>query len=292
GGASPGGPAPGKRRRTGMLLGAGATVLVLLVGGAIGSVLLLGGGPPEGTLVYQDDFADGGWGVDAYDPEDEYLERAYHPDHGQILRISESNDFEGTIGDTPPYEGEYPGAARVEADVELLAGPAYSEFGLWCYLQEADDEDESTSYEAMVRFDGGGAELRRDGGPAGDAALATTGQVDGYIRPPEGSSPLKSSGEEDPVLNTVTLTCEPDKDAGTMDLNLWVNDEHVLEAVDTDLLPDDATEEQPRRTGIRLKRTGSEEDTPMVGFHHFELQRLGGPEPGGTAGDGTAGGGS
>ncbi|KIH96928.1 hypothetical protein LP52_21930 [Streptomonospora alba] len=287
GGASPGGPAPGKRRRTGLLLGAGAAVLLLVVGGVIGSVMLLGGGPPEGTLVYQDDFADGGWDVDEYDPEDEYLERAYHPDHGQILRVAESNSFDGSIGDTPPYEGEYPEAARVEADVEVLAGPAYSEFGVWCHLQQADDADESTSYEALVRFDGGGAELRRDGGPAGEAALATADSVDGFAPQPEGASPLESGGDKDPVLNTVTLTCEPDKDAGTMDLNLWVNGEHVLEALDPDLLPDDATEEQPRRTGLRLKRTGSEDDTPMVAFHRFELQRLGGPQTGGTAGEGS-----
>ncbi|MFB9802398.1 hypothetical protein ACFFN5_17925, partial [Streptomonospora salina] len=285
GGGTPGGPAPRRRRRTGMLLGAAATVLVLVAGGVIGSALLLGGGPPDGTLVYQDDFATNGWDVDEYESDDEYLERAYHPDHGLILRISETNDFGGTIGDTPPYEGEFPEAARVEADVEVLAGPDYSEFGVWCHLQEADDEDESTSYEALVRFDGGGAELRRDGGPAGEAALASTDEVDGYVPRPEDSSPLEDGDDADPVLNTVTLTCEPDEDAGTMDLDLWVNGEHALEAVDPDPLPDDATEERPRRTGIRLKRTGSEEDTPMVGFHRFELQRLGGPETGGTAAD-------
>ncbi|WP_343233596.1 protein kinase [Streptomonospora sp. PA3] len=278
--------APHKRRRTVLLAGAGAGVLLLLVGGVLGSVLLLGGRPPEGTLVYQDDFAGGAWEHDPYEPDDEFQEYAYHADHGLVLRVSEYNDFGGSIGDYPPYEGEYPEAVLVRAEAEALYGPPYSEYGIRCYHQESDDEGVVTHYEGLVRFDGRSAQIRRAGGESGDAALATTGDVGGYTQPPDKLPMQKGGGSAETVTNTLTMTCEPDEDAGTMVLNLWVNGEHVLEAVDDEPLPDDATENQTRMAGVTVKRRGSAQDYPTVGFHRFEVQRLG--EPGST--DGSAGG--
>ncbi|GAA4950823.1 hypothetical protein GCM10023224_39030 [Streptomonospora halophila] len=280
GGAAPAsGPAPG-RGRTGLLIGAVAGVLLLIAGGVLGSVLLLGGGPPEGTLIYEDDFASSAWESTEYDPEDEFTEYAYHPENGLILRVSEYNDFNGSIGAFAPYTGTYPEAVLVEAEAEALAGPAYSEYGLRCFHRSTED-DVVTHYEGLVRFDGGSAQLRRVGGESGEAAMATTDDVGGYVQPPD-KLPMRDGtddGNGESVTNTVAMACEYDEEAKTLAVNLWVNGEHVLEAVDDQPLAGGKT----GGTGVTLKRRGSETDTPMVGFHRFGVQRLSSAGSGGDA---------
>ncbi|MBV2365481.1 serine/threonine-protein kinase [Streptomonospora nanhaiensis] len=271
-GTTPPGPGPSSGRpRTRLIVGAAAGVVVLVAGVALGAVLL-SSGPPEGTQIYETDFQSDTWGFDAYDPENEYLEYGIHPDHGLILRVEPYND-DASIGAFVPYDGVMPEAVRVEAEAEIVAGEPYSEFGTRCYHQVSDD-DVTTHYEAFVRFDGADAQIRRYGGDAGDSALASTGDVPGYV-PAEGEDGSGEGG--DPVVNTVTMTCEPDG-SGAIEINMWVNGEHVLEATDADPLPDDATEQPPRQTGITVKRRGNETNVPEVGFHRVEVQRLGDPE--------------
>ncbi|MDA0564273.1 protein kinase [Streptomonospora sp. S1-112] len=269
GAAPPGRPPSSGRPSTRLVVGAAAGVVVLVAGVALGAVWLTSG-PPEGTQVYATDFESDTWGFDAYDPEDEYLEYGIHPDHGLILRVEPYNEA-ASIGAFVPYDGVMPEAVRVDAEAEIVAGEPYSEFGTRCYYQVSDD-DVTTHYEALVRFDGADAQIRRYGGDAGDAALASTGDVPGYVPAEDGDG-----GERGPVVNAVTMTCEPD-DSGAIDINMWVNGEHVLEATDPDPLPDDATEQAPRQVGITVKRRGNETNVPEVGFHRVEVQRLGEPE--------------
>ncbi|MDT0301271.1 serine/threonine-protein kinase [Streptomonospora wellingtoniae] len=276
----PDAPTRGKGR-TGLLIGAIAGVLLLVAGGAVGSVLLLGGGPPEGTLIYQDDFASSAWESDDYDPEDEFLEYAYHAEHGLILRVSEYNDDNGSVGSFAPYTGTYPEAVLVEAEAEALAGPAYSEHGVRCFHRSTEDDEVVTHYEGLVRFDGGSAQIRRVGGDSGEAAMATTDDVDGFAQPPN-KLPMRNGtdgGGGETVTNTLAMACEYDADAGTLAVDLWVNGAHVLEATDDQPLAGG----KPGGTGVTVKRRGSETDTPMAGFHRFEVERLNSAGSGGDA---------
>ncbi|MFC4561302.1 serine/threonine-protein kinase [Nocardiopsis mangrovi] len=274
----PGGPSapgngspPSPRRRT-TAIGAGAGAVVLIVVAAIGAVRLFGGGPPEGTTVFQDDFADAGeWGNRSeYDPSDTTSGGGY--DDQQLLLIVQSDSSQPSRGEWAPLEdeGRIPENVLVSADARVRSGQPYGEFGVRCFRQEDDDEGEATMYEGLVRIDGEGAQIRRVGGEGGGSEVARADSVPGFA--------ATGDGDEDPAVNTVTMTCEVDRPANTMTINMWVNGRHVLEGVDDRLLPDDAEDSQPRMVGVVAKRGAGGGDNTEVAFDNFRLAELPSPD--------------
>ncbi|TDQ48780.1 serine/threonine-protein kinase [Actinorugispora endophytica] len=248
--------------------GAGALALVVVAGTVLGGIWLFGDPQvPEGTEIYSDDFTvrDDGWGDRAFDPSDTYYWSGYHQD-GYALG-ADGDDRQSTS--MPAPTGPLPEQVRVSATARVLSGPDYGTFGLYC-LRSGEDDD-VTFYRANVRVDGTEAEIRREAGAAGSRHLARSsgGSVPGFTATEEGA--------EEPVVNTLDFTCELDTESSTVDLNLWVNGEHVLEASDGNPLPVDG-EEAPG-AGITVGRgVGGGQDIVTV-FDDFALYRLGEGEP-------------
>ncbi|MFC3999271.1 protein kinase [Nocardiopsis sediminis] len=257
-----GSPSSPRRRTTAMGIGAGAVVLAVVA--AIGAVRLFGDGPPEGTSIFQDDFAVvGEWeGLDEYDPSDTTSGGGY--DDEQLLLIVQSDSDQPSRGEWAPFEAEIPENVSVSADVQVRSGQPYGQFGVRCFRQEDDDTDVVTMYEGLVRIDGEGAELRRMGGQENGSVMASADSVPGFA--------ATGDRDEEPAVNTVTMTCEADRRADTMTLNLYVNGRHVLEAVDDRLLPDDA--EEPRMVGVVAKRGAGGGDNTAIAFDDFRLDEL------------------
>jgi hypothetical protein len=271
GGPGGGAPSPAPKRRRALLLvgGAAAAVLLLVAAAAFGLDRLLTPAVPDGTEIYASDFSTlGEWNLDAYDPADTTSGGGYRDQ--RLLLIVQSDSAEPSRGETAPFGDTepIPQNVLVRTDAYVESGPDYGEFGVRCYRQE-DGEGVVTMYEGLVRFDGGGAVIRRVGGASGDSELASTTEVPGFESRPE-------DGEA--VANDIALSCQADPAAGTMTLSMWVNEEHVLEAVDDRLLPDDAADEDDdivvRQVGVVAKRGGGGGDDAAVAFDDFSLQEL------------------
>ncbi|SKA36659.1 Serine/threonine protein kinase [Marinactinospora thermotolerans DSM 45154] len=258
----PGGQDGSAKRRRGLKAAGAATAgVVVLAAAVIGGVALFGGPSiPEGTPLYSDDFysPETGWNNgQQYVPGDDYYDDGYY--EGQYA-LRASVDDQPTRGEFAPYEGAVPDRILVGAKTVVDSGPGYGQMGLHCFHQ---DEEDRTRYEALVRLDGAGAQIRRVAGDEGGAsALATTDEVPGF-------DTAEGAG------NRLTLACELDRSANTMTLNLWVNDEHVLEAVDTAPLPHG----EERDVGITVQRSSGGGDDALVMFDDFFLHRIGSDEP-------------
>lgn len=129
-----------------------------------------------------------------------------------------------------------------------------------------DGEEYRSQYEALLRYDGERAEIRRMHEGEGDLTLSQTTEVPAYEPYPlfdesardqvgDGASGGPYDFDVESVsTNTVSLSCalqESDEGDTVMELSMWVNGEHALTTVDTDPLPDDAEEtEDRRRVGI------------------------------------------
>lgn len=159
---------------------------------------------------------------------------------------------------------ELPEQVRVSATARVLSGPAYGTYGLYCFHN--DDGDNVTSYTASVRVDGTMAQIRRDGGEEGSTHLeeVTGTPLPGFVESSEEAA--------EPAVNTLDFTCELNGEADTVALNLWINGEHVLEAVDPNPLPHD--DEDAPQAGIRVTRGVGGGGNLVVVFDDFAVYRL------------------
>ncbi|RCV54656.1 serine/threonine-protein kinase [Marinitenerispora sediminis] len=268
-GGAPGGgspvPPPGGAAVPGGARVVGASALAVIVVGAavIGGVRLLGGpGVPEGSSVYTDDFlrTDTGWYSNTvFNPDDESSDGGYYEEQF-ALRVSAEQQSRGEYA---PVTEPRPDRVLVSVDAVTQDGPDYSLLGLRCFHLSSEDGPGSR-YEALVRFDGTGAQVRRDAGDNGGNQLAATDSVRGF-------------DTDEGAVNNLAMSCELDGEAATMTINLWVNGRHVLEAVDNEPLPDDP--ENGRQVGITVQRGGGGGADACVFFDNFALHRLGEDEP-------------
>ncbi|GLU47905.1 serine/threonine-protein kinase [Nocardiopsis ansamitocini] len=246
----------------------GAAALALVVAGAAvaGGIWLRGGPPvPTGTEFYSHDFAvqDNAWPDREFDPGSNSSWVGYQDD---TFVVSADGDRQVSSGAYPEILG-VPSRVLVSATAVVQSGPAYGAFGLSCFKYENDDD--STYYRAYVRVDGAEAEIRREAGEGGSRSLNRVGgdPVPGFAPAENGSG---DRGADSP-RNKLDFSCELDETAATMTLNLWVNGEHVLEAVDEQPLP--STGEGPS-PGLAVAG-GQGGRLTQVAFDDFALYQLG-----------------
>ncbi|MFC7328824.1 serine/threonine-protein kinase [Marinactinospora rubrisoli] len=258
-GPAPGGERGGGARRGVMLVGASALAVIVLGVAVVGGLRLLAGpGVPDGSFVYGDDFlrTDTGWYSNTvYNPDDENSDAGYYEEQFALRASAEQQ----SRGEYAPWNAA-PDHLLVSVDAVTQTGPAYSLLGLRCFRTDAEVE---TRYEALVRFDGTGAQIRRDAGENGATQLAASDTVPGF-------------DTDEGAVNNLAMSCELDADAGNMTINLWVNDRHVLEAVDGEPLPGDP---QNRQAGFTVQRGGGGGADALVFFDNFAIHELGGAEP-------------
>ncbi|GAA3966572.1 serine/threonine protein kinase [Thermobifida alba] len=265
-------PQPERPRRPLPLraVGAGAGVLVLAAAAALGGAWLFGGREmPQGIQIYADDFTSPqGWDDRDFDPSDTFYWRGYY--QGGYALSADGDSRTSTGHPAPVYD--LPTRVRVSAAARVLSGPDYGTYGLYCFRND-DGDDTVTSYYASVRVDGTAAQIRRDGGEEGSTHLEEA--IGDPLLPGFTASP-EDGGE--PAVNTLDFTCELDDAADTVTLNLWLNGEHVLEAVDSKPLPHDG--EGAPQAGIRATRGAGGGGNLVVVFDDFAVYRLDGADAG------------
>ncbi|NKZ01557.1 serine/threonine protein kinase [Nocardiopsis alborubida] len=275
------GGAPRGRRRM-VVVGAAAGAVVLVA--AVGATVLLNSGQaiPENTVsIHNPDFSsDPGWVSNTYEAgeSDGYwaakegvllsLEPDSQPSRGEVVRLEQ--------------EQELPASVLVSSSVYAVTGPEQSMFGVRCW--DNDGEDGRSQYEALLRYDGQGASIRRMSETEGDSVLVETTDVPGYAPYPLHDESLREEygitgspfdfDHENIPTNTVTLSCRFDEAEDTMELSMWVNEEHVLTTVDGAPLPDDAEEPQDRRRVGLVTRQGPSNQPFAAFFTDFSLHRI------------------
>ncbi|WDZ89563.1 serine/threonine-protein kinase [Nocardiopsis sp. HUAS JQ3] len=280
--AGPSGGAPRKRRRL-VVIGAAAGAVVLVA--AVGAAVLLNDGPgiPENTVsIHNPDFSsDPGWvsNTYAYEESDGY----WAEQEGVVLTVEpDTQPSRGEVVELE-QEQELPADVLVSSGVYAVTGPEQSMFGLRCW--DNDGEDGRSQYEALLRHDGQGASVRRMSETEGDSVLAEATDVPGYVPYPvydessreeygiDAGNPFGFDHENIPT-NTVTLSCRFDEAEDTMELSMWVNEEHVLTTVDDNPLPQDAEEPQDRRRVGIVARQGPSNQPFSAFFTDFSLHRI------------------
>ncbi|MFE9245504.1 protein kinase [Nocardiopsis sp. NPDC006938] len=285
----PGTPPPpsggGPRRRRTPVLVTGAALAVVLAAGVGATVLFSGSDdPPENlTSIYVTDFAtDPGWSdTRTFDPADpDYSDGYWAEQQAVVFQLDPTlSPSRGTVA---PYDGETPDRVLVSTDLVPLEGPAETNFGVRCWDQSG--EDERTMYEALLRFDGAQAQIRRVTEEAGDTAIAETTEVTGF-RPfdlldeeSEVEGLPYGARVDDLVSNNLKFACEYVAEEGEdprMDLRLWVNDELVLSTTDQQPLPDDDTldHDERRRVGV-VMRPGPGTEPIAALYKGYALHRI------------------
>ncbi|MFD6949809.1 serine/threonine protein kinase [Nocardiopsis sp. TSRI0078] len=278
----PGGTPPRRGRRRMAVIGAGAGAVVLAA--AVGAVVLLDGGQaiPENTVsLYTPDFSsDPGWVSATFEhgESDGY----WAEKRGILVQLDPGS--QPSRGEVVEQEEALPPSVLVSTTAYVVEGPAQAWFGVRCW--DNDGEDGRSQYEALLRYDGQGASIRRMSETEGDGVLGETTDVPGYTPYPlfdesvrdeygyeGGADPYGFDAEAVPT-NTVTMACRFDEDADTMELAMWVNEEHVLTTVDEEPLPDDAEEAQDRRRIGLVIRQGWGDDPLGVFFTDLELHEI------------------
>lgn len=212
--------APPSRKRTRLIAGAAVAAAVLAGGGAAVWATLAPGGPPELTVLWQEDFTQttGGW-PGTYDP-DESASYGYRTDGTYGLDVEESAEERYARAPIPylvatPTTDPDPSASPtpmlpstvligVTAKVESVTGSG--EYGVYCHAAEDD-----SYYEFGLDFSGK-ARIRRIFNGAG-GTLAQPVQVDGL----PGTARIEASCEQ--MGTKVRLT-------------MWVNGERVHQVED------------------------------------------------------------
>ncbi|WP_017573296.1 serine/threonine-protein kinase [Nocardiopsis halotolerans] len=287
----PGGPDPspghpdGSPKRRGRALVIGAAVGAVALVAAVGGVVLLNGGPkiPENTVPeYNPDFSsDPGWVSDTYEQGES--DGYWAEQEGVILALDPTNQPSRGEVVSLDREEELPGSVLVSTSVYAVMGPEQALFGVRCW--DNDGEDGRSQYEALVRYDGLGASIRRMSEVEGDNVLADTTEVPGYEPYPlfdaslrggsgyDADNPLDFDHQSIPT-NTVTMACRFSEAGDTMELSLWVNEEHVLTTVDENPLPDDAEDVEDRRRVGFVTRKGPGTQPLAAFFADFSLHRI------------------
>ncbi|GAB3692547.1 serine/threonine-protein kinase [Nocardiopsis oceani] len=276
------GSARGRRKL--VLIGGAAAAVVLLIG--VGATALFSGSeaPPEDiTSIYATDFAtDPDWisnrSFDQSDPE--HSDGYWEEQNAMVLQLDP--DSNPSRGEVVPFERETPEHVLIETNVAAMEGPGEGQIGVRCWDQDGDEE--RTQYEALLRFDGEEAQIRRVTEESGDNALAETTDVGGfetYDLYDERSSVTGLPYDvqvADLVTNNLKLSCEyvneEDEDP-YMDLNMWVNDSLVLSATDENPLPDDGDldDEDRRRVGAVMRPSAGTEPLTAA-FTDYALYRI------------------
>lgn len=274
-------PGPTGKKRAWLILGAVAAVMVLVSGVAL--VLTRPPSVPENTLsLYNTDFASApDWVSNVYEGEDGLANDGYWAEQrGILLRFDSSG--QPSRGEQLQRENEtLPDRVLVAADVTVLEGPDQAMFGVRCWGNNG--EDDFTAYEALVRYDGQQAEIRRRSEESGGLALSETTDVPGFDPFPTMaddetfSEPYRDFDSSEATLNTLAFSCEyvDEDDEAYMELSLWLNDEFVISAVDENPLPDDAEETEDRRGAGITTRPAPGNDTLIAAlFTSFSVHEI------------------
>ncbi|WP_150244735.1 serine/threonine-protein kinase [Nocardiopsis quinghaiensis] len=292
----PGGPgAPGgpgqpdgtpSRRGRGRTAVIGATAGAVLLVAAVGAVAMLDRTEaiPENTVShYTPDFSsDPGWVSTTF--EHGQSDGYWAEKRGILLQLDPQR--QPSRGEVVGLEREevLPPSVLVSTTAYVVEGPEQAWFGVRCW--DNDGEDGLSRYEALLRYDGEGAEIRRMSETEGDEVLQEATDVPGYTPYPLFDESVRAEygyePRDDPYdfdvnavpTNTVTMACRFDETADTMELSMWVNEEHVLTTVDAEPLPDDAEEAEDRRRVGLLTRQGWGNDPLGAFFTGFELHEI------------------
>ncbi|QVQ51893.1 protein kinase [Spiractinospora alimapuensis] len=252
---TPGGDGSGGKggRRLWFALGGGGLALVIVVVAVIVAITS-NSGPPEGVVVYNDDFAnmETGWGRgDEFDLDDDDAGVGY-TDNAFIVR---ADDDDPRMGASSEYEGdELDEGLMITSTMTAVTTPPQGQMGVYCYRDS--DSLESTAYEFLVRGDGAEAQIRKLAGEGGESALVDTQSVSGF-----------DDGEN--AENTLVATCVETEDGDAMELRFWINDRLVLEGTDNN--PPELGENH----GIVARRPGGGSGpSTTIAFQDFSLSQL------------------
>ncbi|WP_256257386.1 serine/threonine-protein kinase [Nonomuraea pusilla] len=246
-------PSPGgapRVRRAG-LLAAGAAVL--LTAGIGGWALLAPGGPPELTVLYQEDFTQttGGW-VGTYDASDSAA-RGYRTDGTYGLDVDDVSSErleKAPVPYTPvtPTASPDPSATPtpmlpatvvVGVTAEVKTFKQTGEYGVFCHNAE-----DGTYYEFALDT-AGNARIRRVFDGSGGTLAA----------------PVKVDGLE--ARNRVVASCE--QRGTSVRLSMWVNDELVRQVDDPNGIPNGGL-------GVFARTTKEDGSVLKTAFDDFELR--------------------
>ncbi|GAA3239312.1 serine/threonine-protein kinase [Actinocorallia longicatena] len=188
---------PGNRR----YLLAGAIVAGLALVAGAGLFFLSGDdGPPKGRLVYTTDFQKG---------TDTWYDFSTKADTGGVRRMQ--TDSTGYSGAYTGPDGYLPYRALLSVKVRNIKGPAYGEFGMFCFGPKS----ETDAYRFAVRSDGEGITLRKTVGKEISKTIASKKQAAGFTK----------SGD-----NTLSILCS--REPGKIVLKAWLNGSLALEQSD------------------------------------------------------------
>ncbi|RKS04922.1 serine/threonine protein kinase [Nocardiopsis sp. Huas11] len=279
-------PGGGARRR--LLVIGGAAVAVVLVAAAGTAFWMSGDTPlPENTVsIYNTDFTtDPGWTPSEFEAGES--DGYWAEQSGVVLTLDpETNP---SRGEPVPLEREepLPDQVLVSTTAYVVEGPEQATLGVRCW--DNDGEEYRSQYEALLRYDGERAEIRRMHEGEGDRTLTQTTEVTAYEPYPlfddsaraevgDGASgaPYDFDVESVPT-NTVALSCalqENEEGEAVMELSMWVNGEHALTAVDSEPLPDDAEDTEDRRRVGLVTRPGPGNDPLGVLYTAFSVHEI------------------
>ncbi|GAB2512006.1 serine/threonine-protein kinase [Nocardiopsis aegyptia] len=299
-GGGPGGPGQpngpgGDGPRSGS---GGARRRLVVVGGAVGALVLVAAAGtvfwvsqdtpvPENTVsIYNTDFTtDPGWTTNEFEVGES---DGYWAEQSGVVLTLDPEDGPSR-GEVVPLERDepLPDQVLVSATAYVVEGPEQATVGVRCW--DNDGEEYRSQYEALLRYDGERAEIRRMHEGEGDLTLSQTTEVPAYEPYPlfdesardqvgDGASGGPYDFDVESVsTNTVSLSCalqESDEGDTVMELSMWVNGEHALTTVDTDPLPDDAEEtEDRRRVGI-VSRPGPGNEPLGVLYTAFSVHEI------------------
>ncbi|MFI0357952.1 serine/threonine-protein kinase [Actinomadura sp. 9N407] len=198
-----------RRSRRPLLLGVGAAVLAVLLGGTAVYALTGSSGPPDNTRsIFSDNFSDigSGWSGGTYVS---ILGYGYN---GSAYGLDTSGGMKFQL--SPILDDKMPASILASASVKVSEGPAYGMYGLIC--RERYGDDGASGYRFLVRRDGEGAVIRRATKDRGTKELLRTGRLDGVKKD----------------TNRLQIACE--QDGGDVRLRLWLNGEQAADITDTD----------------------------------------------------------
>jgi len=201
---------PLRRRLADAAMGAGAALLaVALVAGAVTLSRLSSSAPPEGEVLYQENFSQEGTGW----PEDGFAgpdaSRNYTGDGRYTIRV---DDYENTKWAKAPVNAVLPDDVLVSVKLDMRNANSWS--GVWCDYSKSDEERDRLYYLLAVNHVGRAKIVKVDGDTWRD--LTADLEVPNYAR---GNVPLRAR-------------CA--RSGGEMRLQLWAGEDLVAEATDTE----------------------------------------------------------
>jgi hypothetical protein len=197
--------------------------------------------------VFNDDFSNtgSGWSGSTWISGSGYFQGGYRIDAGSPT----AQEWEKA-----PFTGNLPESLLIGVDATVKAGPPYGQIGVYCRGNGVSSSD-TTSYDFLVRADGGGVLIRKEAGQRGTKELVGKSSAAGF-----------TAGKK----NRLQVACEPAQGGKAVHLRFWINGELAAEATDTDgPLPNGGT-------GLlaRLDNGGSGGNVQTF-FDNYELSSIG-----------------